>query len=194
MPQNFKNYNQDLLKKVVLKKNITNILQLSVAILFILNILFALRFHQKTIIFPKVEYAFFTVAILLSFLLAFSRKKMLKKSFLERIKHYLTRTFMIFSFNLIIFLVLPAEIIYFYPTEYKTYTTEYKITTPGPSRGRHGRCKHGLKILDKDNNYHFFLCINLNDKIKYGTKAQVRVKETLIGSYLTDYKLFVTSK
>ena len=194
MPQNFKNYNQDLLKKVVLKKNITAIVQLSVVLLFILNILFTLRLHQRTIIFTEIEFSFFAVAILLSFLLAFSRKKMLKKPFLERIKQYLARAFMIFSFNLLIFLGLPIDIIYFYPTESKTYTTEYKITAPGPSRGKHGRCKNGLKILDKDNNYFFFLCINLNDKIKYGTKAQVRVKETLIGSYLTDYKLFVTSK
>ena len=194
MPQNFKNYNQDLLKTVVLKKNITKKLLLLMVLFSILNIIFAFHLHQRTIVFPKVEYAFFTVIILLSFLLAFSRKKMLKKAFLKRIKDYLVRVFMIFSFNFIFFLVLTTEIIYFYPTESKTYTTEYKITTPGPSRGKHGRCKNGLKILNKDNNYYFFLCINLNDKIKYGNKAQVRVKETPIGSYLIDYKLFVTSK
>lgn len=96
MPQNFKNYNQDLLKKVVLKKNITAIVQLSVVLLFILNILFTLRLHQRTIIFTEIEFSFFAVAILLSFLLAFSRKKMLKKPFLERIKQYLARAFMIF--------------------------------------------------------------------------------------------------
>ncbi|MBG6244684.1 hypothetical protein CS369_07690 [Candidatus Symbiopectobacterium sp. 'North America'] len=50
--------------------------------------------------------------------------------------------------------------VYLFPDEVITYTSEYEIVFPGPSRGKSGRCEAGLWVKDRHTNQWKQLCIN----------------------------------
>ncbi|AHY06496.1 membrane protein [Serratia plymuthica] len=48
--------------------------------------------------------------------------------------------------------------VWFFPKKTVSYVTDYDVTFPGPSRGKHGHCEAGLQIKDKTLGHWITLC------------------------------------
>lgn len=86
--------------------------------------------------------------------------------------------------------------VYLFPDEVITYTSEYEIVFPGPSRGKSGRCEAGLWVKDRHTNQWKQLCINqkiLLTKRKQGmTKVMITARINQLGTYIVDYQFIYT--
>jgi hypothetical protein len=192
MEQNFKNYKIDLLKPIKIKQRVILILVILLIIMLLINLFFSLKIRSKIIVFATIESYTFISSFFISFIFAFSPKSLLNKQRIwKRIENYFLKFINIFIICWITICCFPNAAVYFMPGEYRTYITQYLITSPGPSLSRHNHCKNGIRIYDEYTSSSFFLCFTPDENTQYGNKALVTIKTTPLGSYLSDYKLFI---
>lgn len=191
MVQHFKNYQSDLLKPTKIKQKIKLILVLVLIIILLINLIFILKIRSKIIVFTTIESYTFSFAFFISFIFAFTPKTLLCEHIFIRIKKYFIRFINIFLVCFLSVCMFPKDAVYLMQGEYKTYITEYKITSPGPRTFKNHSCKAGIRIFDEYTQRGFFLCFRKNENIQYGNQALVTIKTTPFGSYLSDYKLFI---
>lgn len=191
MVQHFKNYKNNLLKPIDLKQKIKSILTIVLMTIVIINIMFIIKINSNIIVFKAIESYTYIITFVISLIFAFTPKTLLCERIYVRIKKYLIRLMSIFLICFFTICLFPYDVVYFMQGEYKTYITEYKITTPGPRAFKHHHCKTGIRIFDEYTATSFFLCFTKNENIQYSNKALVTIKTTPFGSYLSDYKLFI---
>lgn len=187
----FHNYQNDLLKQTKRKNKVKLILMMLLLLIFLINTFISSLISPKIIIFSNITDNILIISVLFSLVLALSRKVLLSKHILVRIKNYLLRFINSFLCYFIPTFILTEDMIYLMQGEYKIYITKYKITSSGPSIAKFSYCNNGIEIFDKYTSSNFFLCFRKNENFQYGNKALVAIKTTPFGSYLSDYKLFI---
>lgn len=108
----------------------------------------------------------------------------------KRVKYFVGYFFEYFCALMVTMYVVPHNLVYIVPSEIQTYTTVYKMTSPGPSRGKHGHYKNGIKIYEKYTGDRFFLPFDKSDNKQYPPKLSVQIKNNIFGSYLVSYRFY----